>query len=81
MAAALTGIPPLAAITAKFRESPMNRGKKARMWKFRATKASSIGKLAMSAIVEMVRAVGVSVRGSGANCIARPMGARAHHRR
>jgi hypothetical protein len=81
MAAALTGIPPFAAITAKFKESPMNRSKKARMWKFRATKASSIGKLAMSKIVERVRAVGVSVRGSGDHCIARPIGARAHQRR
>jgi len=81
MAAALTGIPPFAAMTAKFSESPTNRSKKARIWKFRATKARSIGKLAISTIVERVRAVGVSVRGSGDNCIASPMGARAHHRR
>jgi hypothetical protein len=81
MAAALTGIPPFAAITAKFRESPMNKSRKARILKFRATKASSIGKLAMSTIVERVRAVAVSVRGSGDNCIASPMGAKAHHRR
>jgi hypothetical protein len=32
MAAALTGIPPLAAITAKFKESPMNTSRKAAMW-------------------------------------------------